>query len=230
MRFFTDISTEISRYCLLNVKQYNNPKKEKKSLIYIDPSVYELKDSDEYSKIDLLHELASGKLKENEYISIDYPCDMNIAYTDLFIEKSIKNNLRYKDNEKYICTIQFKFEDFHDFKYQFEYLEEQIDFSRKIIGLGNLCRIMYPNVFMDEVFDYLRQRPYQYHFYGLSLRIIKKYIIHFPTCSVDSTKWTRACNNTLKSQYGLKCKKANRNAFFEEYMKEIEKSGILVEY
>ncbi|NMC60186.1 MAG: hypothetical protein GYA51_12520 [Candidatus Methanofastidiosa archaeon] len=78
MKFFTDISTQISNFCLLNIKQYNNQKKYRKTLIFIDPSVYELKDSAEYSKIELLHELASGRLLENEYISIDYPCDMNL--------------------------------------------------------------------------------------------------------------------------------------------------------
>ena len=115
-----------------------------KKIIYIDPSVHELKNSAEYSKISLLHELANGKLRENEWISIDYPCDMNEAYTDLFIEKSIKNNIKYRDNTHYICTIQFRFMDIKDFVRQFEYLEEQIDFTKKIIGIGNLCRIMNP--------------------------------------------------------------------------------------
>jgi hypothetical protein len=231
IRFFTDISTNISRFCLLNIKRYNSPKKLSKKIIYIDPGVYELKESAEYSKISLLHELASGRLLENEYISIDYPSDMNEAYTETFIEKSIKNNLRYRDNPKYICTIQFKFEDIKDFVRQFEYLEEQIDFKQKIIGIGNLCRILHPNTFTDEVFEFLLHRKkYTYHFYGLSLKLIKKYLIHFPGCSVDSTKWTRAVSNELKSKYGLNCKKSTRDIYFVEYMNEIRKSGINIEY
>lgn len=204
-----------------------------KKIIFIDPGVYELKESTEYSKIDLLHELASGKLRDNEWVSIDYPPDMNESFSDLFIEKSIKNNIKYRDNPKYICTIQFKFQDFNDFTKQFEYLEEQIDFTKKIIGIGNLCRIMKPDLFTDKVFSYLLNKPkYQYHFYGLSLSNIKTYLYYFVSrgqiVSVDSTKWTKACNSSLKRKYGLNCKKNTRDLYFLEYMNEIRKSGINV--
>lgn len=141
--FFTDITTNASNYCLLNIKQLKNPKLLNKKEFYIDPSVYELKNNTEYSCINLLHKIAN---QNQYYISIDYPCDMNIQYSELFIEKSIQNNLKYKNNSKYICTIQFKFNDFSDFLKQFNYLEENIDFSNKIIGIGNLCRILYPKI------------------------------------------------------------------------------------
>lgn len=226
--FFTDIQTDISNYCLLNINKYSNEKKNKKKVCFIDPGVYELVRSNEYSHIDILHELASGKLLKNEYISIDYPCDMNLQYQDEFIEKSIKNNLKYKDNPQYICTIQFKFQDFSDFKKQFEYLEEQIDFSKKIVGIGNLCRIMKVNEFTEKVFHFLLKKPkYQYHFYGLALILIKKYISSFlyreQIVSVDSTKWTRACNYTIKNKFGVNCTKKNRDLFFLEYIKELKK-------
>ena len=230
--FFTDFNTKISNFCLLNIKDYKKRLSKNKFIYFIDPGVYELKDSAEYSKIELLHELANGKLLENEWISIDYPCDMNEAYTETFIEKSIKNNLRYKNNPQYICTIQFKFQDFKDFKYQFEYLEEQIDFSKKIIGIGNLCRIMKPNLFTDEVFEFLKEKYYEYdyyfHFYGLSLSLIKKYLHVFKCCGVDSTKWTRACNNNLKKSFGLNCNKKTRNLYFISYMENLYENGFFM--
>ena len=87
MMFFTNYGTKISRFCLLNIKDYHKPKTNKK-IIFVDPSVYELVENEEYSRIDQLHELAAGNLQKNEYISIDYPCDMNEKYTDVFIEKT----------------------------------------------------------------------------------------------------------------------------------------------
>lgn len=220
MIFFTDIQTNISNFCLLNIKQINNIRLKKKFIYMIDPSVYELKDKSEYSKINELHEIA---MSNQHLISIDYPNDMNPIYSDIFIEKSIKNNLLYRFNEKYICTIQFKFQDISDFIKQFEYLEELIDFSTKIIGIGNLCRILRPNEFTDKVFTYLMKKPYYFHFYGLGLALIKKYLPYFPNCSMDSTKFTKAVNTKFKKENGVCCRKHNRDKYFLAYMNEISK-------
>lgn len=232
MIFFTDIQTHCSRFCLLNIKKYESEQKQSKLVCFIDPSVYELKENMEYSNIEKLHWLANGNLKENEFISIDYPCDMNLEYSELFVEKSIKNNLKYADNEQYICTIQSKFQDFKDFVYQFEYLEDQIDFSRKIIGIGNLCRILHPNQFSDEVFKYLNSKPYIFHFYGLGMRLIKKYSWFFTGLrfsSIDSTKWTKSRNKEVITKYGqIICTSSNRDDYFLTYMREIRKMNINV--
>lgn len=223
--FFTDITTNCSNFCLLNIKQYSKKKHLNKFLYLIDPSVYELKNNIEYSQIDLLHSIA----KENkELISIDYPCDMNLEYSDLFIEKSIQNNLKYAKNNCYIATIQFKFLDFIDFKKQFEYLEENIDFTQKIIGIGNLCRILSSNEFTDKVFKYLNSKKYFYHFYGLGFRLIKKYIHLFDFCSIDSTKWTKAITNDFKLQNGVCCRKFNRNKYFLKYISELSKFAEII--
>lgn len=222
--FFTDITTNFSSYCLLNIKQYNNPNKFSKKLIYIDPGVYELKKSQEYSKIDFMHNLIQQNLlQKNEYISIDYPPDMNLKYSSLFIQKSIKNNLKYKNNEQYICTIQSRFQDFKDFKKQFEFLESHINFDKKIIGIGNLCRIFHPNKFTDNLFSYLATKKYKYHFYGLGLNLIKKYLRKLENWSIDNTKWTRAVNSELKSKYGLNCTNKTRDLYFLTYIKQIKK-------
>ena len=224
--FFTKPQAGLSSYCLMNIKDYHKKEKFGKKIIYfIDPSVYDLVENEEYSKIDLLHDLAKGKLQQNEFISIDYPCDMNERYSRLFIEKSIENNLKYKDNMNYICTIQSKFMDFEDFKNQFEFLESKIDFSKKIIGIGNLCRIMYPCKFTDEVFRFLsekqKEHDYFYHIYGLSMRLVRKYLPKLLFCSSDSTKWTRAVTNELKSLYGLNCNSKTMDLYFLEYMKTL---------
>jgi len=219
MLFFTNILAENSKYCLLNIKNYEDPRKKKKRLIFIDPGVYELRDAIEYSEIKLLHDLIrNDKLDYFEWISIDYPCDMNLDQEDLFIEKSIKNNLLYEDKQKYICTIQSKFQDFKDFKKQFEYLKPVFHYKDKIVGIGNLCRIKYPNLFTDKVFSFLRQNQQgiaHLHFYGLSKQVIEKYLSYtrqkklfeyytpYPwncVVSVDSTKWTRAVSTELKAK------------------------------
>ncbi len=236
--FFTDISTNISRYCLLNIKSYHNKKKFKKTVCYIDPSVYELSKSNEYSKVNIMHEyLENNLLLDNEYISIDYPCDMNEQYTELFIRKSYQNNVKYKNNLKYICTIQFKFMDYMSFIYEVERLKDIWEIPGKIIGIGNMCRIMKPNSFTNNVMRYIRNnmKDHKIHFYGLSLRVLKS--SHFKSLlysdfqiSVDSTKWTRAVNSFLKSKYKTSCRVNNRDEFFLEYMKTLEKEGIKVEY
>lgn len=236
--FFTDITTNISNYCLLNIKSYKNKKKKSKKLIYVDPAVYELTKRPEYSKIDFMHNLMKKNLLlENEYLSIDYPCDMNLEYIDLFIKKSRDNNFKYRSNLKYICTIQFKFKDYKSFVKEAERLREIWEIPNKIIGIGNTCRIMHPNSFINNLFRYIRNnmQEHKIHFYGLSLRVIKS--SHFKSLlysdfkiSVDSTKWTRAVNLKLKKKHGVNSGKDNRDIFFLEYMKEIKKSGIDVEY
>lgn len=242
LTFFTDIQTNISNYCLLNIKSYHNKKKLKKKLIYIDPSVYELVKQEEYSKVDFMHILLEQNLlRENEYISIDYPCDMNEKLTDSFIQKSFDNNWRYRMNLKYICAIQSRFGNYKDFVKQTEKLKGVWRGRNKIIGIGNLCRIMRPNSFTNNVLRYLRNtfithhQIYRLHFYGLSLAVMKsshfRSLINHGACvSVDSTKWTKACTNNLKKKYGLNCSTKNRDEFFLEYIKTLQKSGIIIEY
>lgn len=214
---------------MLNVKHYNSIRKLNKYLVFIDPSVYELQNAIEYSKIDFLHEL-TGKLLPNEFISIDYPCDMNIPNSDLFIEKSIHNNLIYKDNLQYIATIQSKFQNMLDFKRQYYYLREHIDFDSKIIGIGNLCRIIHPNSYTDKVFKFLLEKckpNYKLHFYGLSLRLIKKYIPSLEekgiNMSFDSTKWSKRIHSKPPLDKMVCCRKDNRDIYFLEYVKELQK-------
>lgn len=235
--FFTDINTNASNYCLLNIKSYHNKKKFKKKVCYVDPSVYELVESDEYSKVDFMHVLLERDLlRENEYISIDYPCDMNEELTDLFIQKSFDNNWKYRYNLKYICAIQSKFRDYKDFVKQTERLQGVWRGRNKIIGIGNLCRIMRPNSFSNNILRYIRNNliKYRIHFYGLSLKVIKsshfRSLLNHGACvSVDSTKWTRACTKKLRKK-GLNCSADNRDEYFLEYMKQIQKKGIWVKY
>ncbi len=236
--FFTDITTKISNFCLLNIKSYHNRKKCSKKIIYIDPSVYQLVKTDEYSKVDFMHILLEQNLlRENEWISIDYPCDMNAQYTQLFIEKSYHNNIKYKDNLKYICAIQSEFYNFQDFVKQSERLRSVWEIPGKIIGIGNLCRIMRPDSFTNNVMRYIRNNMsgHKIHFYGMALKVLKG--SHFKSLlyndfqiSVDSTKWTKAVSSTLKNKYNINTNSKNRNEFFLEYMKNLEKNGIWVEY
>lgn len=244
MIFFTDVQTTSSNYCLLNIKKYHLISQLNKKIYFIDPSVLELKKSTEFSKIELLHKIASQKPKSNEYITIDYPCDMNIKYTDLFIKKSINNNLKYKNNSHYICTIQFKFMNSNDFIYQFDYLKDKINFNDKIIGIGNTCRILRINkntipflsIIKEKLINEIKEINW-IHFFGLSYQVIDYLIrdLHKSNnkciISIDSTKWTKAIDSHLKWMYGFQCKKSNRNLYFLYYIhKVIEKAKIPVIY
>lgn len=203
-------------------------------MFFIDPSVYELKDSNEYSNIELLKTLSNaGNLKENEYISIDYPNDMNPLYSDLFIQKTMLYNRLYASNPNYIATLQFKFKDIEDFKLRFEELSQFVDMKSKIIGIGNLCRIMSNCDFIEKVFDFLYNQILEksinwIHFYGLSKRVIEVCINKFKdikniVISTDSTKWTKRVHKNPPLDKSVCCRKGNRNVYFLEYIKAIEK-------
>lgn len=252
---FTDEQTKISQFLLLNGKRLNYITTHEaltKQLIFIDPSVMELKHSTTFSQNKLLHKLV--KIIDGFkyiYISIDFPCDMNLKYEDLFIYKSFKNNLKYCNNFNYICTIQSKFmnyQSFYDESEKLRYIWEQ---SNKIIGIGNLCRIIFyyklkskpkhrhkwkkyykkkhSNEFVDKITEYIKInfKNRWVHFYGLSFQLICKMIpiLHNAgvKCSVDSTKFTKAITHEFKLSHGVCCRKHNRNLYFLEYINEIKK-------
>lgn len=205
-------------------------------MVFIDPAVYELKNSNEYSNITYMYSLINeGKLRENEYLSIDYPNDMNLQYQDEFIQKSIENNLKYLENEKYICAIQYKFQDYEDFLKQFNFLYFKVDSDHKIIGLGNLCRIMNPNQYTDRVFNYISEYSGKWlHIYGLSLKCICKYLpnlTNWDNVSVDSTKWTKRINKNGILANAICCRKETRDEYFLEYIRVIqERTGLKINY
>jgi len=234
MIFFTDIPTDVSNYCLLHINKYDSPKKAAKKLIFVDPGVHYLMKHEEYPHIERLHELASGGLESNEWISIDYPGDMFPERMEEFIEHTYQNNLKYAYNLKYICTIQFHLSncatpkefwagvaqgdqsDFISFQQEFTRHIPFFLFKNKILGIGNLCRIMYPTPLTDRIFDYVikqskgpslfkNERLIKWvHIYGLSKRCIYKYVPMLEYAgikvSVDSTKWTRV-NGHLIPKY-----------------------------
>ena len=249
MIIFTDFKTKCSNYCLLAINQYHKIHLYPKLIYFIDTNVLELKANVEYSKIELLHKIASEKnLVNNQYISIDYPPDMNLQYSDIFIKKSIINNLKYKNNSHYICTIQYNFMDIQDFEYQFNYLKDKINFNNKIIGFGNLCRILRikGKTHIQEL-EYIQnialflskaiKKLHWIHLYGLSFQV-SEYLIPIlmkanNKCiiSIDSTKWTKAIDSYLKWKYGFQCNSTNRNLYFLYYIhKLMEKAKIPIFY
>jgi len=256
LQFFTDITTNVSNLCLLHIDKYQDSRKYNKLQLFVDPGVHSLMKFPEYPKIDLLHKLASNPslMGKNEHISIDYPGDMFPERTAEFIERTFLNNLKYKYNEQYICTIQFHLSncgiktktwisaargdlsDFASFKHNFERVELILKNPNKILGIGNICRIMHTNPLLDSIFNYIiSKKPSitnKIHLYGPALRIIKKYVPLLQSAgfevSVDSTKWTRAVNNELKYAHGVCCRKNTRDLYFMEYIKHIEKHNIKV--
>ena len=159
------------------------------------------------------------------------------CFSDKFINDTNNMNWKYCDNPHYITGLQFYQLDFNSF---IDNWNKNLAFfwkKKKILGIGNLCRIFYPTEFTDKIFAHLEKNYdgiHWVHFYGLSLRLIKHYIPKLlktgMKISVDSTKWTKACTNELKMKYGLNCKQSNRDEFFLEYFKSLSKSGIECEF
>ena len=226
MRFFNDINAIPKyefKYLLVKIKHYKPIYKEMYDYVIIDPGVYQLKKQNEYDDIDKLHYLANGHLAPNEFITIDYPCDMNVKESDLFIRKSIENNIKYADNPQYICTIQSKFKDFEDFKYRFEELKPIFYNKNKMVGIGNICRIIYDDIFAFKTMKYLYNNMdgiYWLHIFGMGLRLIRKYLYLFENynISIDSTKWKRAVTREIKYKHGLNVGKDTMLDFFLPYM------------
>lgn len=226
----------------MKVTKYNDPRKLKKKEILVDPGVYELTKATEYSMIDLLHKLASERLLlDNEWISIDYPCDMNKKHSQEFIDKSVENNVMYKDYNKYICTIQFHYHNSNSFIYRAEEIRDIWSKDDKIVGIGNMCRILRTSKnhmqFLDNVFEYIKteMRGKRVHFYGLARQLIIKYIPRLEnkkiTVSIDSTKWTRNKDDEdFTRENGIVCRKHNRDEFFLRYIKYLKGKKINAEY
>jgi hypothetical protein len=240
MIFFTDIQTHASNYCLLNINKYHQYDKYKeKKLVFIDPGVMELRKATEYKYIDKLHWLAQGHLRPNEYLSIDYPCDMvdpqlpkaeYEARCKLFVEKSVANNWKYAENPQYICAIQYDWMAQKDFEFRMKELEPVYAHKKKIVALGNLCRLFIKpeerknggahEKYMDFVIAYIirnKAKFYWIHIYGLAAYAIDKYMsllqYYAPniTISVDSTKWTRPRTRQLHDKY---CKPKSQTQLF----------------
>jgi len=230
MIFFSEFN---EHYKLFKIHDYNPPYKEK--AIFIDPGVYELKNGPEYSKIDEMYELIEAGLPDNTWISIDYPCDMNLDYTDLFIEKTYKHNIRFADEPQYICTPQTEMANIDSFYKEFERTRHIWERDYKIVGLGNICRLFgkgvnevyrpYTNKVLSYVVDNMKGK--WVHVYGAPRWLIKEWKIPLSThgikFSVDSTKWTRCSKRWLMEKYGGQkmCTKENRREFYETYVSDL---------
>ncbi len=241
MKFYTDITTNASNLCLLHINKWKkylkiqNTKKE----ILLDPGVYELKKSNEYSHVKMLHKLADYRvMPEWFHMSIDYPQDMNPKYGKEFIQKTNTNNYDYFENPHYLTTLQFNVTmknfravegDFNSFKLAWD-INKSLMFG-KWLGVGGLCRFYAhtskAKLFLTKIAKWIVKHKdvgfTNVHFYGLGLEsiriiapILDKAGIEWST---DSTKWTRACTNQFKLNNGVCCRKHNRDQYFLEYMK-----------
>ena len=228
MKFFTD-KTVVNDYLLVKIIDYwklkdKSPWKE----IFIDPGVYELTRSDEYSWVkpktqydDVRSFLDS--LPENHYFSWDYPCDMNEKYTKYFLWKSWRNAKEFHDHPQYIITVQSRFHDYWSFRRWYQKYND-LEIASGILGLGNICRIFHKDDYIKHVlphaFKYCKHP--RIHIYGLGLRTIpfayklaQKYGIEL---SIDSTKWTRPFWCSGKYIRGF-----TRQELFDAYLAEINR-------
>lgn len=208
---------------------------EKYKEIFIDPQVYQLKKQSFYDwekTVNIKDFLDS--LPNNHYFSADYPSDMNLQYSELFLRKSWENTLKYHNHKNYICTVQYKFNNYLSFLEWFDKFNS-IEIKSGIMGLGNICRFRTLNEYLKHSLDYafLKCRVKRVHIYGLCIRgipyaykLAKRFKIEL---SVDSTKWTRGITRELTSQYGVSCKTKHRQLYFDTYIQEIKKRGVKID-
>ncbi len=204
-------------YLILKIKNYLKlKKKDKYSIILIDPGVYELGDSDHFSwegKIDIDEFLDS--LPDNHYFSFDYPGDMNPKFTDIFLKKSWDNAKKYSKHPQYITTVQYRFNNYLSFIEWFDDYNE-LTMTSNIMGLGNICKQKGCNSFLKHALPYAfkNSKANWIHIYGANLFTIP-YIdklgkMFNKKVSVDNRKW----------EYYRKS--SERPYWFKEYIKKIE--------
>jgi len=245
MVFFTHPIGISNNYALITLNHFIKKKKidinkiinysQKYKIVIIDVGVYQLKKQPYYNfeKLAINFKEILTILPTNVYIPYDFPADMNIKYQELFIKKSFDNFLKYKEYKQFISTIQCKFNDINNFKLSFDKYNKYIT-SNHYVGLGNMCRINQLTDFIKESIDYAFRysKSKKIHIFGLSLRNFKyvysKSIEYNIDLSIDNTKWTKACNQKIRKNFGLCCLKATRQLFFNEYIKSIQKKNINV--
>jgi len=110
--------------------------------------------------------------------------------------------------------------DIDDFKRQMKALEPIYDHKKKIVGLGNLCRLLLGRrkkdnpeyIYFQQIIQYIienKEKFYWIHIYGMSKFAICSFIPllqkHAPKIiiSVDNTKWTKCGNKELHDKYVL---------------------------
>ena len=236
MKFFTD-KTVKNDFLLIKIKDYIKLRKKGNDFsqwkeVFIDPGVYELTKDYKFSwEGDIIILEFLNSLPANHYFSWDYPCDMNLKYQELFLKNTWNNAKKYHNHPQYIITVQYKFNNYWNFIEWFDKYNELESIKSGIVGLGNMCRFPHLTEYMKHTLDYAFShcKHPRIHVYGLCLRSIpyaynlaKRYNIEL---SIDSTKWTR-CFHTS----GLpSCRKENRQEFFDVYLKEIRKRGVILE-
>ena len=227
MKFFTD-KTVINDYLLIKIRDYLKLKDYSKwKEIFIDPGVWELTKSHEYSWIyDIDIEQFITNLPSDHYFSFDYPCDMNMQHKVSFLAKSWVNANLYYKYPQYIVTVQFEFNNYLSFIEWFDKYNA-LDIKSGIMGLGNICRILHKTQYIKHALPYAFKNcnHERIHVYGLAFKNIKfamDLADHYGIeLSFDSTKWTRACTVALKEKYNINCNGKNRQEFFDEYLKKV---------
>ena len=229
MKFFTD-KTVINKYLLVKITDYLKMKDFSRwECVFIDPEVWQLTKSNEYSWIDKIDiENFIRTLPKNHFFSWDYPSDMNLQYSELFLKKTWNNAIKYSKYPQYIVTVQSKFHDYMSFVEWFNKYNA-LNIKSGILGLGNFCRIKYFDNFIDYALRYAfkKCRHQRIHVYGLALDNIpfavdlaKRNNIDL---SIDSTKWTRG-DEELKKKYGyISCRAHNRQEYFDHYKNKIRR-------
>jgi len=169
MKFFTD--QRWWPYLLINIKKYRKMRKFKRfKEILVDPGVYDLLENSKYSWEGTINiDEFLNSLPENHFFSWDYPSDMNLAYEDLFIQKSWINAVRFHNHPQYITTVQGKFNNYFNYIYWFHLYN---DLDPEFLGLGNMCQHRSLNDFLKHTIPYIFKysNTKRIHIYGLCKR------------------------------------------------------------
>lgn len=211
MKFFTDHTVK-NDYLLITIKNYLRFREkefnfDKYKEVFIDPGVYELtkgRESYSWEKKVNIHKFLES-LPENHYFSFDYPADMYPPNQELFLRKSFENAEKYQNYKQFIITVQFRLGSWLDYIVWLNRYSRLN--SRGILGIGNMCRMLYLTKFVKNVINYTFKnvKNKRIHIYGLGLRslpyAIRKAKRYNKELSFDSTKWKRAFWMNTKKEH-----------------------------
>lgn len=204
--------------------------------ILVDPGVFDLKKDYKFKwegNINIRDFLDS--LPDNHFFSCDLPSDMNLKYKKYFLEKSWQYSKAYCYHPQFIVTVQFYHNDYWSFKENFDKYNN-LNIKSGFLGIGNYCKQHFYNDFTKHSLPYIFKNSKwpRLHIYGLSMRLIPIAYKFAKKCnielSIDSTKWTRPINEYIRTLWsGQWFTHKYRQEFFDEYLKEIEKKGVILE-
>lgn len=171
--------------------------------------------------------------KKVKFVIPDYPTDIikdkdeRVKWVDTFLERTHRNIERFHNLFNTILSVQYKFEDFDNFKNSWEKYYQ----LSKFMAIGNLCKSKNKHFFL-KVLKFISENNSEskpIHIFGIGIPLFKvlcnflkfnqiKFEISF-----DTTKWSFTDNPDLRKKVnGFMCKYPYRQEFLDDYLKKLD--------